>query len=65
MNSIENKNCKILSIGELKSMIKAIKNNNNLYMKNIPACACGKFDFSGELVKHAHIGYFDFTRIER
>ena len=64
-NSIENKNSKILSISELKSMIKAIKTNNEVYNKRIPACACGKFDFSGTLVKYAHIGYFDFERIER
>ena len=61
----ENINSKILSIGELKNMIKAIKTNNSVYNKRIPACACGKFDFDGALVKHAHIGYFDFERIER
>ena len=64
-NSKENVNSKILSINELKSMIKAIKTNNSVYNKNIPAQACGKFNFDGALVKHAHIGYFDFERIER
>ena len=64
-NSKENINSKILSIGELKSMIKSIKENNTLYNKNIPSCACGKFNFDEALVKHAHIGYFDFERIGR
>ena len=59
------KNSKILSISELKSMIKAIKTNNSVYNKRIPSQACGKFNFDGALVKHAHIGYFDFERIER
>jgi len=59
------KNSIILSINELKSMIKAIKTNNSVYNKRIPSQACGKFNFDGALVKHAHIGYFDFERIER
>ena len=63
MENIENKNCKILSIGELKGMIKAIKENNTLYNKNIPSCACGKFNFDGAIVKHSHIGYFELKRI--
>jgi hypothetical protein len=58
---------KILSIGRLEKMIKAIKENNLTYSKykRIPKHACGVFKFEErELVQHRHIGVKEYKTIK-
>lgn len=60
----KNDNAKILSIRNLESMIKAIKNDSwHEGKKRVNKNSTGKFNFDSALVKFAEIGNFNFKSI--